>query len=973
MKSLCSLSLLILGLNGFVFALEPADVSPTPALTAGLQVEVLSSLEKPVPAARVRYYASKTMDVKGTHPCRSYEGIEAEAVSESLFSKDLAPGSYRVEVTAEGWQGEMIKEVKLEEGEKKNLKVRLEPGNVIAGRVVDESGSPLPGAGVKYYRTGASTPWFLSASHDEETDGDGRFRLGSLREGIYNLTVSLPGYVDASVKDVATGEENLEVALKRGFVIKGKLTGDTASLGEQVRLRLKKSKWGTSSKKVDLGAGNTFAITDLDEETYSIRLQDGDYISDWARNVRAASPEAAVPVTLSVHKGGSLSGKVINSRDGTPLSDAQTKLTPAGSRRGQYKSSDQEGKFDFSALEPGDYELEVRLRFDSYSDWRLRKTVSISAGEEISGFDVEIDPGRGVSFSGMAVDEEGKPVADAEIKVHARRPDDKRYRSGFREMARTDGSGYFSFSTFLDGEREIKLTAEKDGYSPARSEKYALAADRNSLDGITLRLGKGSTLRVEVVDEKGVSVPRAKVELKRDWSADRESVSYFSTRKKLTDARGICRFELLPPNQYRLEVEKKGYAPTEEKPRIIAAEQEKAIRVELEEGRILRVMVKNSAGDPVAGAEVTARPARGGFVVFVSGSHGEKETDPAGYCLVDDLPREPLLVGVEAEGYVPVRRQRVEEDEDEVEIVLEGGGSIRGRLLAPGGEEVKEMEIRPRRHREDPFDFSSEGFTSSKAINLGEGDFRIGELREGTYSLRIKVPGLAVKKVEDVEVKLGEETDVGKIKLGEEGTITGVILKSEDNSPLDDVWVRLEGEEVGRFVISDRTDNKGGFTLENIPAGTYTVVARQGGRREKEVSGISVSAGEDKKIETIRLEELTEAEKAELEKNKNLIPSLGIRIGEMGASRDFAGLSVGEVLPGSAAGAAGIKSGDTIIKVNGKGLWEDPSTFLRGIMGKPGTQIKVTVKRKDSQKEEEVDLTIGEWDYEEMLKTMQRH
>lgn len=970
MKAIYYAMAVLFGMGEFVFADSPPSLTPAPVLSATLQIEVLSSLKKPVPGAEVYFYSLTTPGGETVSPCGDYEGIEAEALSESLFEKDLTPGRYRVEVTAEGWQGELIKEVKLEAGGSKKLEVSLEPGSVIAGRVVDETGGPLTGAKVSYWGFGESLPWFFSASRETLTDADGRFRLGSLKEGIYNLRFALPGYVETSLKDVATGQEALEVNLKKGFAIKGKLVGDTGSLGEEVRLEVKKSKWGSSSKKVALDAENNFAISDLEEESYDIRLKDGDYLSEWVRNVRAVAPEAASPLTLAVHKGARLSGKVINSGTGLPLEGVQIKLTPAESKRGEYKSSDKEGEYNFQALAAGDYELEARLRFDSYSEYRIRKAVSLSAGEELSGFDLKIDPGRAVSFSGMVVDEGGKPVAEAEIKIHCRRTDKKRFRSDFQENAVSDASGYFAFSTFLDGEMEIKLSAEKEGFAPARSEKFLLTAAQNSLEGLVLKLNAGTTLRVEVVDDEGASVPRAKVKLERDWSAAGESVGYLRTRKKLADARGLCRFKLLPPDLYRIEVEKSGYAPVEEKLELKEGEVEKTIRLELEEGRRLRVLVKNSAGDPVEGAGVSARPARQGFMVYTSGADSKQETDSRGLCLIEDLPPESLLVGVEADGYVPVRRHRVEDDEDEVEIVLEGGGSIRGRLLGPGGKTVEEMEVRPRRQRKDPFDFSSEIFTGRRKVNLGKGRFKIGDLKAGIYTVRIKAPGLALKEIEDIEVKLGEETDVGKIKLEEESTISGEVLKSEDDSPLSGVWVRLKGPGMGSFSISDRTGNEGRFTLENIPPGTYTLVAREKDRREKEVEGILIAAGEDKEMAAIRLEEQTAAEKEEKEKERNLIPSLGIRVGEMGTSRDFTGLSVGEVLPGSAAEAAGLKPGDSIVKVNGKGLWEDPSTFLKGIMGKPGTKIKLSVKRKDSQKEEEVDLTIGEWDYEKVLKAM---
>jgi C-terminal processing protease CtpA/Prc len=83
------------------------------------------------------------------------------------------------------------------------------------------------------------------------------------------------------------------------------------------------------------------------------------------------------------------------------------------------------------------------------------------------------------------------------------------------------------------------------------------------------------------------------------------------------------------------------------------------------------------------------------------------------------------------------------------------------------------------------------------------------------------------------------------------------------------------------------------------------------------------------------------------------------------------GFPVGEVQSGSAAEKAGIRPGDTITKVNGKGLHEDPGAFLKGILGKPGTKVKLAVQHKDGGATDEVEITIPEWDYEELMRKME--
>ncbi len=61
---------------------------------------------------------------------------------------------------------------------------------VIAGTVVDEAGQPLPGAEVSDAQAGLAPT---------TTAGDGTFRVGKLAQGVYELTISRPGFVTRTV------------------------------------------------------------------------------------------------------------------------------------------------------------------------------------------------------------------------------------------------------------------------------------------------------------------------------------------------------------------------------------------------------------------------------------------------------------------------------------------------------------------------------------------------------------------------------------------------------------------------------------------------------------------------------------------------------------------------------------------------------------------------------------------------------
>ncbi|MEA1929116.1 MAG: carboxypeptidase regulatory-like domain-containing protein, partial [Candidatus Auribacterota bacterium] len=348
------------------------------------------------------------------------------------------------------------------------------------------------------------------------------------------------------------------------------------------------------------------------------------------------------------------------------------------------------------------------------------------------------------------------------------------------------------------------------------------------------------------------------------------------------------------------------------------------------------------------------------------------ETDSQGLCVIEDLPRKPLRVRVAADGYEPVSRLRVAEGQDKVEIVLKKGGAITGRLVDSGGEAVKKIKVRAKLQKKDPFDYNFDFMGRHRPVNLGKGYFKIKNLKAGDYDLKIKCPGLALKEIDDLEVNGGEETNIGEIKLQPEGIITGRVVRSGTGEPIRRTWARVQNLGIRSSRLSQTMKDPGRFQLNNIPPGTYTIVVEAKNYTDKDISGITVSAGEKKELAPVELEKMTPAEIEEKRRERGFIPSLGIRVGKSEEPEDFIGLPVGEVKPGSAAADAGLTAGDTIVRVNGKTFFDAPGSFMKGIMGKPGTAVKLTVKRKDSKKERVVNLTIGEWNYEKAYQSLNR-
>ena len=137
---------------------DSLSTSPTPETTplpVRIRIKFNSVLDKPIPRARVSLYQLSPPGEEKNNSCGCRpEAIEAEAVSPAVFEKELEPGLYRVEVTADGWIGGMEEGVELKEGESRELEFTLKTGAVISGEVSDSGGLPVEGAEVSYWNSG---------------------------------------------------------------------------------------------------------------------------------------------------------------------------------------------------------------------------------------------------------------------------------------------------------------------------------------------------------------------------------------------------------------------------------------------------------------------------------------------------------------------------------------------------------------------------------------------------------------------------------------------------------------------------------------------------------------------------------------------------------------------------------------------------------------------------------------------------
>lgn len=327
--------------------------------------------------------------------------------------------------------------------------------------------------------------------------------------------------------------------------------------------------------------------------------------------------------------------------------------------------ADAAGVAQLAHLEPGAYYVAGSL-------FEVDAAVALTDGElrtlEVFARDV-------ASVAGRVVDEEGRPVAGARLWLSRA----SNWSTG-GEVGRSAPDG--SFRVGLSGFQY--LGAQADGQVPSWLEPFEGAPGR-AFEGVELRLrGAAARLQGLVVDRRGRPVPWATVFV----GVPGGGVTNSGTRNFVQPNPERCqtgpegRFEAvgLPAGNVPLGIWATGFGPHRQVV-VAAAGQTATVTVTLEDGAVVAGVVRDQAGQPVAGAMVRFGDE------FQSFPWCATRTDAQGHFRLENLPAAPLrvpLVASTSAARAEVVLQPVAGTTTEWNPVLGTGRTIRGIVLGPG-------------------------------------------------------------------------------------------------------------------------------------------------------------------------------------------------------------------------------------------------------------------------------------------------
>ncbi|MYG00373.1 hypothetical protein F4212_14755 [Candidatus Poribacteria bacterium] len=306
--------------------------------------------------------------------------VQTDAEGNFIFS-ELHPIDYSLTIHQNGVIIAFLDTVNPQK--KKPIKIRLPKLKILNGEVIDTQNRPIADANIYAARRRENPYGHGTILSQTQTNNKGLFQMQLLETEPHLLTleVTKTGYLTSVYPKVEIGNKPLQISLKKGFAIRGRvvLPHDLASDGfYEVKVFPINTGLETTLNPLSLNkplvsrrfpvAETTFVLNGLFEEEYKLFLV-GDGIAATAIDVKATAYVEEVLIVAD-EPTVTLYGQVLWSDTGEPAQNAMVSRSWYPWELSQYDMSltldrfetetDQEGKFVFSNITQTGYNLHIR-------------------------------------------------------------------------------------------------------------------------------------------------------------------------------------------------------------------------------------------------------------------------------------------------------------------------------------------------------------------------------------------------------------------------------------------------------------------------------------------------------------------------------------------------------------------------------------------------------------------------------------
>jgi uncharacterized GH25 family protein len=429
-------------------------------------------------------------------------------------------GFVDLRVTIPGMLPVSVETVRLREGEAL-VGLRWQSpgyGGRLLGSVIDEEGEPVAGAvievGERAHLQDVAVALGRANAATAIADQNGDFYAEAVPPGKHEVAAYAPGYPRSSLTEVEVaegGEVALELVLRRclpgTWTLAGTLTDpEGRPLKGATVLAAMPARYPHPHRPYEVrrrcsGQGGEFVLDCLPpDEPITVEAYDVDH-GTWREELRSEAGEY-VARAIELQAGPGLQGKVIGP-DGRPLVRGEVRLRMERVAPGGWETAasptlqtDETGAYRIVGLLPGTWGYKAGASFA----W-VASAEGVVLAPESGLIRHDIVFPSGATVRGVVVGPNGEPIPGAHVAFQRGWGGDERTRAG--------ADGAFELSGLSPGHGYVH--AQALGYCPTSIEVTLEHGDL--FEGLTLQLGRGTTVSGRVLDPRGEPLPGADIRL----------------------------------------------------------------------------------------------------------------------------------------------------------------------------------------------------------------------------------------------------------------------------------------------------------------------------------------------------------------------------------------------------------------------------------------------------------------------------
>jgi len=422
---------------------------------------------------------------------------------------DVPPGTYQVAASKDGYETvSLVVDVISETTAVANFSLNkvIVPGSITGSVTSAKDGSATAGATV------------TDGTRTTTTDGTGKYTIGNVPPGSYQVTASKAGYQTSSLTvTVLVGNNAVANFSLNEVIVAGSITGLVTSAKDGLALVGATVTDGTRTTTTD--ATGKYTITSVPPETYQVTASKAGYYGA-SLTIAVVSGGSAVANFSLNEIPGIITGTVTSAKDGSAIVGA---TVTDGTRT---TTTDAAGRYTIANVPPGSHQ--VTASKSGYYGASLTVAV-VSGGSAVANFFLSEIPG---AITGTATSANGGSAL-AGVTV-----------SDGTRTTTADAAGKYTIANVPPGSYQV--TASKSGYYGA-SLTVAVVSGGNAAANFQLN---------EIIVPGSIS---GTVTSAKDGAAVVGATVTDGTRTTTTDATGKYTIASVPPGTYQVTVGKSGY------------------------------------------------------------------------------------------------------------------------------------------------------------------------------------------------------------------------------------------------------------------------------------------------------------------------------------------------------------------------------------------------------------------------------